>query len=104
MAVSAPSGAQVEEIVITAEKQGERSIMDTAFSVGAQTGEQLESQGVISVMEGLAVNPGVSVYKFSGTGNFIQIRSISAVKGDATVGYYLDDLPYTMLGLGWFPM
>ena len=104
LAVSAPSGAQgLEEIVVTAEKRGARSIMDTAFSVGALTGEQLESQGVISVMEGLAVNPGVSVYKFSGTGNFIQIRSISAVKGDATVGYYLDDLPYTMLGLGLVP-
>lgn len=93
----------LEEIVVTAEKRGETSAMDTAFSVSATTGEQLESRGVISVLDEITVNPGVSVYKFSGIGNFIQLRGISGVVGDSTVGYYLDDLPYTILSINLLP-
>ncbi len=97
------SNMVLEEIVVTAEKRGARSTMDTAFSVAALGGDQLEDQGITTINDALALNPGVSVFAFSGTKSFIQMRGVSALVGDSTVGYYLDDLPYTMLGLNAVP-
>jgi len=93
----------LEEIVVTAEKRGATSIMDTSFSISAVTGEALEERGVTSVIDALKQNPGVSSYSLSGTANYVQIRGVSSVVGDATIGYYLDDIPFSLVGVTSVP-
>ncbi|NIB38266.1 TonB-dependent receptor [Pseudomaricurvus alkylphenolicus] len=93
----------LEEIIVTAEKIGAKSIMDTSFSISAMTGEQLEDQGVVSVADAIAGNPGVSSVELFGGSNTVQIRGVSSLFGDATVGYYMDDLPYTQVGQQFVP-
>ncbi|NIB44915.1 TonB-dependent receptor [Pseudomaricurvus alkylphenolicus] len=102
-ASSSENNFVLEEITVTAEKIGAKSVMDTAFSVTAIKGEDLETQGIVSMADALAVNPGVSVIKLLGSSNTVQIRGVSSLAGDATVGYYLDDLPYTQVGQGFVP-
>ncbi|NIB41599.1 TonB-dependent receptor [Pseudomaricurvus alkylphenolicus] len=94
----------LEEIIVTAEKIGAKSIMDTSFSISAMNGEKLEEQGITSVADAIAMNPGVSSVEVGGGGNnALQIRGVSSLFGDSTVGYYLDDLPYTQVGQQFVP-
>ena len=93
---------ELEEILVTAEKIGAKSVMDTAFSLTAVSGKELEAKGVTTIADALAVNPGVSSFDF-GAANYLQIRGVSSVTGDATVGYYLDDLPLTLVGIPYLP-
>ncbi|NIB44649.1 TonB-dependent receptor [Pseudomaricurvus alkylphenolicus] len=87
---------ELEEIIITATRRAEgTSIMDTALSVDAISGVELESRGYTSIMDALSASPGVSVLKASNAGPSVQIRGVSAIVGASVVGYYLDDLPYT---------
>ncbi|NIB42413.1 TonB-dependent receptor [Pseudomaricurvus alkylphenolicus] len=94
----------LEEIVVTALRRAEgTSLMDTSISMDAMTGEDLEAKGVGSVMDALSMSPGVSVAKSSAVGNAVQIRGVSAIIGDAVVGYYMDDLPYTRISANVAP-
>lgn len=79
------------DIVVTAQKREER-LMDVPAAVTAITGTEIEDKGYSNLSEMLQRAPGVSV-----TGNLIQVRGISSIFGSATVGYYLDELPFSFL-------
>lgn len=98
------SPAVLEEVVVTALRRAEgTAMMDTALSIDAMTGDQLEARGFTSVMEALQSSPGVSVAKSGNVGDAISIRGIGGVIGDSTTGYYLDDLPYTRISASVSP-
>ncbi|NIB38172.1 TonB-dependent receptor plug domain-containing protein [Pseudomaricurvus alkylphenolicus] len=114
--VAAQAGAQeadsaiddafvLEEIVILAEKRGEgRSVMDTGFAITGVSGDQLEHMGADSIQDALAGAPGVNFTQTTGANEMsIQIRGISSDFGDATVGYYFDDLPFTLINTSHVP-
>jgi iron complex outermembrane receptor protein len=95
-------GARVSEVVVTAQKREER-LMNVPLSVSAFTDRYLESIGAAQLSDFIQQSPGVSIVDDgSGTQN-IQIRGISAFAGDATVGYYIDELPFTLIDLGAVP-
>ena len=94
----------LEEVLVTASRRAEgTAIMDTAISLEAMTGAQIESRGFTSVMDVVQQTPGVSVSKSSISGDAIQVRGVSAIIGDSVVGYYLDDLPYTRINANVLP-
>lgn len=101
---TAPGQQVLEEVLVTATRRAEgTAIMDTAISMEAMTGNQIESRGFTSVMDVVQQTPGVSVTKSSISGDAIQIRGVSAIVGDSVVGYYLDDLPYTRINANVLP-
>jgi outer membrane receptor protein involved in Fe transport len=93
----------VDEIVVTAERGAEQKLLETPLSVTAITGETLEQRGTRSIVDVLRQTPGASVFQFQPGQSFIQIRGMSATTGDATTGYYLDDLPFTLINLQYVP-
>jgi iron complex outermembrane recepter protein len=83
----------LQEIVVTAEKR-ESTIQNTAISMSALSGHELESQGITTV-EDLALDvPGLSI-RTAGPGQTeYEIRGLTSAGGtSATVGFYLDEIP-----------
>ena len=79
----------IPEIIITAQKR-EQKLMDVSLAVTAVTGSEIEDKGYTNIADLLQRAPGVSV-----TSGSVQIRGISSLFGSATVGYYLDEIPFS---------
>jgi iron complex outermembrane receptor protein len=89
----------LEEILVTASKRGETTAADTPIAISAFLGDELVRTGSKTLADFLQTSPGVGIVESRTGTNSIQIRGISSTgAGDATVGYYLDDLPFTLLG------
>ena len=77
----------LEEILVTAEKRGAVSIMDSSFAISAISGASIEMQGLTRTSDILSQVPGVSPASANENITTIQIRGVSALVGDSTVGY-----------------
>ncbi|MDJ0653338.1 MAG: TonB-dependent receptor [Xanthomonadales bacterium] len=97
-----PDGFVIEEIIVTAQKREER-LMDVPLSISAFTDSALADVGAVSLADFLQTAPGVGIVDSEGGTQNIQIRGISSVAGNATVGYYLDELPFSYIGLSRVP-
>lgn len=96
---------KIEEIVVTAQRR-EQSIADVPQSVQALTDEFLQENGVKSLDGVIDLIPGASqVSGISAASTVYQIRSISPSEGigDSTVGYYVDNLAFSMPALSYAP-
>jgi iron complex outermembrane recepter protein len=83
----------LEGITVTAAKR-EQDIQKVPISMTALTGEQLERQGVTSLVDLARIAPALTVVSSGPGSNNLIIRGISSSAGSAaTVGYYLDDVP-----------
>ncbi|MBT4520487.1 MAG: TonB-dependent receptor [Halieaceae bacterium] len=98
---SAPTAAQeraIEEIVVSALKGSTgTALSDTAMGINAIEGAYLEEIAATSINAVIERTPGASLFQLSPRATTIQIRGISANRGDALVGYYLDDFAYVSL-------
>ncbi len=83
------------EIVITAEKRSS-TIQDTAISMSALSGEQLQEQGISGINGVVQSIPGISM-RTAGPGQTeLEMRGLSSSGGASpTVGFYLNDYPLT---------
>ncbi|RPH97389.1 MAG: TonB-dependent receptor [Lysobacterales bacterium] len=91
------SGMVLEEVIVTAQKRDER-LIDVPISITAFTNTMMVDTGAAQLADFLQTAPGVSIVDSqSGTQN-IQIRGINSTYGNALVGYYLDELPFTLVG------
>ncbi len=109
--ISSPSLAQTEapvrdeaqeeplngDIVVTARKRGDELLQDVPQSITALGGDRLEDLGARSVSDVLQLSPSATVIEGSPGLQRIQVRGISTSFGDATVGYYLDELSFSLL-------
>ncbi len=86
-------GATLEEIVVTAEKR-ESTVQQTPISMTAISGDQLLRQGTQTVEQLVGNVPGISM-RTAGPGQTeYEMRGLGANGGSqATVGFYLDDIP-----------
>lgn len=92
----------IEEILVTAQKR-EEALMDVPISISAFTDTALFDAGAESLADFLQSAPGIGIVDGqSGTQN-IQIRGINSVAGNSPVGYYLDELPFSYIGLSRVP-
>jgi len=97
-------GQELEEIVVTALKREGASLVDTAAGVAVVTGSDIEDFGATDLSDFLERTPALSVDPDATVGfNSFQIRGISAELGSATVGFYMDDLPFSLVRLNTVP-
>lgn len=89
-----PAAAPSNEIVVTALRSGETTLLKTPLPISAISGEEIEAQARTNIFDIITQEPGVGAFSFSAQGAAIQIRGISALTGDAIVGYYLDEFPF----------
>jgi iron complex outermembrane receptor protein len=83
----------LQGITVTAAKR-EQNIQKVPISMTAYSGEQLERQGVTSLLDLARIAPALNVASSGPGENNLVIRGISSSAGSAaTVGYYLDDVP-----------
>lgn len=96
MLASSPGHAQLEEIIVTAQKRQE-SLQDVPISVAAVTGDSIARANITSI-QGIKV-PNVQIDNFTNTPNgaVMTIRGIGVVEPDPyagnTVGIMLDGVP-----------
>jgi len=85
----------LEEIIVTAHKR-EQSLTEVASSLQAFTGEDLERKGIASVEDIVGMIPSASFVNAPAPGwQTLQIRGISSgTTGEATTGYYIDELAF----------
>lgn len=98
------SPALIEEVVVTAQRR-EQSLREVPMSVQALTGADLEQNGISSFPDLVQFVPGASVVSSTAPGfETIQMRGIaSGTTGDATVGYYIDQVPFGVPNLQLAP-
>ncbi|MEH6584522.1 MAG: TonB-dependent receptor [Halioglobus sp.] len=89
---------QLEEVVVSALKRATgTALSDTAMGINAIGGQTLEDLAATSIGAVIERAPGASMTKMNPRAATIQIRGISASRGDALVGYYIDDFAYVSL-------
>lgn len=86
----------LEEVIVTATKRAER-ILDVPQSITAFTNDRMREQGSVQLADFLQAAPGVSIVDTQAGTQSIQIRGINSTFGDAPIGYYLDELPFSFI-------
>ena len=92
------------DIVVTAQKR-EQALLDVPLAIQAISGADLEEAGTSELNDLIESIPGASSVSRTAPGfETIQIRGIaSGTTGDATVGYYVDDVPFSVPNLQLAP-
>ncbi|NWG45048.1 MAG: TonB-dependent receptor [Alphaproteobacteria bacterium] len=98
------ANAAVDEIRVTAQKR-EQALSEVPLAVQAITGEELEQIGARQISDVVDFIPGASSVSQTAPGfETIQIRGISSgTTADATVGYYVDEVPFSVPNLQLAP-
>lgn len=92
------------DIIVTAQKR-EQLLSDVPAAIQAISGDVLERRGTRDLNQLVEFIPGASVVSKAAPGfETIQIRGISSgTVGDATVGYYIDDIIFSIPNLQLAP-
>lgn len=93
----AQSSGQLEEVIVTAQKR-EQALLEVPISVSAFTGATLEKIGANQLADFLQTAPGVSLVDSQDGFQSINIRGIASTYGDSPVGYYLDEVSFSLIG------
>jgi iron complex outermembrane recepter protein len=93
-AADAPATDALEEVVVTAEKRGERSTQDVPAAIQAISGAQLAKSGAAEFSDYAAQIPSLSYNDLGPGDKKYVIRGITST-GPATVGVYYDEAVIT---------
>ena len=95
---------RVEKVVVTAQKRAQ-ALKDVPLPVQANQGSQLEQTGSNEISDLVTQIPGASAVSRTSPGfETISIRGISSgTTGDATTGYYIDDVAFGVPNLQLVP-
>lgn len=90
----------VEELIVTATKRGKgTSVQDTAMSISAFSGEDINRNSIVGMGDYLSTVPGVSQADFGVSHNRVSMRGLAAsVSDETTVGIYLGEVPLSLIG------
>ncbi|MBY0285058.1 MAG: TonB-dependent receptor [Sphingomonas sp.] len=103
-APAANAADQEADVVVTAQKR-EQNLSDVPAAIQAISGDTLERRGTKDLTQLVEFIPGASIVSKAAPGfETIQIRGISSgTVGDATVGYYIDDVIFSIPNLQLAP-
>lgn len=102
--VAAQTDSIIEEVVVTAQKR-EQALSDVPLSIQVADGEFLDRNNVHSLRELVNFVPGAATGEAFGTEQTrIQLRGVSQMAGDPTVGYYVGDTPFYFPNMLWAPV
>ena len=100
------SGADVQEVVVTAQKTGAQSLQAVPLAIQAFSGADLKEKNITSIDDLVSSVPGA----FEGQQQSVASRSYnlrgaggSNANGDSPIGYYLDDVPFIVTNFGIAP-
>jgi iron complex outermembrane receptor protein len=100
------SAADVEEVVVTAQKSGAQSLQEVPLAIQAFGGEDLKQRNITSIGDLVSAVPGA----YEGQRQSVASRSYnlrgaggSNANGDSPIGYYLDDTPFIVTNFGIAP-
>jgi iron complex outermembrane receptor protein len=92
---TAPAFAQLEEVVVTAQKR-EQSLQDVALAVSAFSGDMMNNAGVVNIEDITAMTPGFAISAYNPVTPAPYIRGVgtnsSSVGDDASVGVFIDEV------------
>ena len=101
---AATGQSAIDEIIVTATKR-EQSLQDTAMSISAIGGEEIERRGLVGMNDYLRTLPGVSMIDRGAGRNGVVMRGVTADPqsegffNGPTVGIYLGETPLTVRGI-----
>lgn len=103
-AEQADGDTNTNEIIVTTQRR-EQNLSDVPAAIQAITGDTLERRGTKDIAQLVDFVPGASIVSKAAPGfETIQIRGISSgTVGDATVGYYIDDVVFSIPNLQLAP-
>lgn len=81
----------LQEVVVTAQRQGAVPISRVPMSITAETQKNLDDLGIKTAQDLARIVPALNVSSNGPTGVNISIRGITSTNGAATTGVYLDD-------------
>jgi len=90
----------LEEIIVTAMKRGNQSLIEIPAAITVLGGDDLEATGQDGLVDFLQNAAGVSLLESSLTPGqlSVQIRGMNSTVGDALVGLYVDEVPFSLVG------
>ena len=95
LASAAPALAQLEEVVVTAQKR-EQSLQDVALAVSAYSADMMNNAGVVNIDDITAMTPGFAISSYNPVTPAPYIRGVgtnsSSVGDDASVGVFIDEV------------
>jgi len=99
--------ARLEEIVVTAQKREQR-LQDVPISISVLTGDNLDKSSFTGVTDALSLVPGVSASTTAqGGGTLLAVRGViaggPAFAGSSPIGYYVDSVPFSLMGFAIAP-
>ncbi len=102
--VLAEDSALIEEVVVTAQRR-EQNLSEVPQAIQALLGEELERSAATDFTDIVHEVPGSSVVSMIAPGfETMQLRGVSSgTVGDATVGYYIDEVPFSVPNLQLTP-
>jgi outer membrane receptor protein involved in Fe transport len=98
-AASERDSVALEEVVVTAQKRAE-DIQSVPMSITALTGSMLQAIGAKNFEDVAHTVPGLSFSNAIPGQETVTMRGVAANSGDATVAFYLDDIPLPSGGAG----
>jgi iron complex outermembrane recepter protein len=85
----------IQEVVVTAQRF-QSTVQDTPISLSAVTGDQLDAAGITSIEDLARDIPGLSMRSAGPGQTEYEARGLASSGGSSpTVGFYLDDIPFT---------
>jgi iron complex outermembrane recepter protein len=105
-AASRGNAADLQEVVVTAQKSGAQSLQSAPLAIQAFSGEDLKEKNITSIDDLVSAVPGA----YAGQQQSVASRSYnlrgaggSNANGDSPIGYYLDDVPFIVTNFGIAP-
>jgi len=102
----ATSSADLEEVLVTAQKSGTQALQSVPLAIQAFDGKELQEKNITSIGDLVSAVPGA----FEGQRQSAASRSYnlrgaggSNANGDSPIGYYLDDVPFVVTNFGIAP-
>jgi iron complex outermembrane receptor protein len=83
--------ADLQEIIVTATRQGAVAISRVPLSITAQSQQSLDQRGIKTAQDISRIVPALRIEDTGAVSSNISIRGVRSVTGSATTGIYLDD-------------
>ncbi len=94
-AADEPEG--LAEVIVTAQKREQR-LLDVPIAISAVTSANMQDAGSAQLADFLQAAPGVGIVDDNSGLQFIHIRGINSTFGNAPIGFYLDEMPFSYPG------
>jgi outer membrane receptor protein involved in Fe transport len=102
----AADSAELDEVLVTAQKTGSQSLQSVPLAIQAFNGQELREKNITTIGDLVSAVPGA----FEGQRQSAASRSYnlrgaggSNANGDSPIGYYLDDVPFIVTNFGIAP-